>query len=106
MADLRRHNDTLAQHAESLSQRLLAAEQAGAESDIKLQHTLQNQVSSQVACTTQTFARLLCELTETPRLSRLADLALACQLHDSVHAAVLLVVRQAASQTFDVYLSL
>ena len=45
MTDMRHHNDTLAQQLDSMSQRLLAAEQAKDESDIKLQHTGKSQVS-------------------------------------------------------------
>lgn len=45
LTDTRHHNDTLAQQLEVMSQRLLAAEQAKDESDIKLQHTEMSQVS-------------------------------------------------------------
>ena len=45
LTDTRHHNDTLAQQLEVMSERLLAAEQAKDESDIKLQHTEMSQVS-------------------------------------------------------------
>jgi len=45
LTDMRHRNDTLAQQLECTSQRLLAAEQAKDESDIKLQHTEKGQVS-------------------------------------------------------------
>ena len=45
LSDMRHHNDTLAQQLEAMSQRLLAAEQSKDESDIKLQHTEESQVS-------------------------------------------------------------
>ena len=45
LTDMRHHNDTLAQQLKVMSQRLLAAEQAKDESDIKLQHTEYSQVS-------------------------------------------------------------
>ena len=45
LTDMRHHNDTLSQQLEAMSQRLLAAEQAKDESDIKLQHTEKSQVS-------------------------------------------------------------
>ena len=44
MTDLSSHNATLAEQAQLLSQRLLAAEQARDEADSKLQHVLQSQV--------------------------------------------------------------
>ncbi|DBB03226.1 TPA: hypothetical protein ACH3X1_013287 [Trebouxia sp. C0004] len=43
LTDVRHHNDSLAQQLEVMSQRLLAAEQAKGESDIKLQHTEKSQ---------------------------------------------------------------
>ncbi|KAL0030510.1 hypothetical protein WJX79_000290 [Trebouxia sp. C0005] len=51
LTDMRHHNDTLAQQLKVMSQRLLAAEQAKDESDIKLQHT---QKSPEGATDTQT----------------------------------------------------
>lgn len=44
LANLRHHNDTLAQHVEAMSLALAAAQQAKDACDLKLQHAAQTQV--------------------------------------------------------------